>query len=153
MLRAKPSSRIHAAALFSLRSHWLHAPNWQVTFHATPPQLRLYVILSRSALWAGIPSVCVPFIFDSRFWADRLHAIGAAARPLPIESLTASGLAAAIKEVASSPSIKKAAESLKQGLVDHNGAASCANLLRRIMQRPWDRSVMEVVSPFPCSVV
>jgi hypothetical protein len=65
-------------------------------------------------------------------------------RPLPIESLSASGLATAIKEVASNSSIKKAAESLKQGLVDHNGAASCANLLRRIMQRPWDRSVMEV---------
>ena len=100
--------------------------------------------LLRSALWAGIPSVCVPFRFDSRFWAERLFAIGAAARPLPIESLSASGLATAIKEVASNSSIKKAAESLKQGLVDHNGAASCANLLRRIMQRPWDRSVMEV---------
>ena len=57
----------------------------------------------------------------------------AAAAPLPIESLTAPGLAAAIKEVAGSSSIKKAAESLKQGLVDHNGAASCANLLRRIL--------------------
>jgi hypothetical protein len=100
-----------------------------------------------SALWAGIPSVCVPFIFDSRFWADRLFAIGAAVRPLPVESLTSSSLAAAIKEVASSASIKKAAESLKQGLVDHNGAASCANLLRRIMLRPWDRSVMEVAPP------
>ena len=97
-----------------------------------------------SALWAGIPSVTVPFIFDSRFWADRLFAIGAAARPLPIENLTAPGLAAAIKDVASSSSIKKAAESLKQGLVDHNGAGACANLLRRIMQRPWDRTVMEV---------
>jgi hypothetical protein len=86
----------------------------------------------------------VPFIFDSRFWADRLFSIGAAAQPLPIESLTAPALAAAIKEVACSASIKKAAESLKQGLVDHNGAASCANLLRRILHRPWDRSVMEV---------
>jgi UDP:flavonoid glycosyltransferase YjiC (YdhE family) len=97
-----------------------------------------------SALWAGIPSVCVPFIFDSRFWADRLFAIGAAARPLPVENLTALSLAAAIKDVASSSSIKKAAESLKQGLVDHNGAGACANLLRRIVQRPWDRTVMEV---------
>jgi hypothetical protein len=61
--------------------------------------------------------------------------------------LTAPGLAAAIKEVAGSSSIKKAAESLKQGLVDHNGAASCANLLRRILHRPWDRSVMEVQRP------
>jgi hypothetical protein len=150
ILRAEPAPRRHAAALLPLRPHGLHAPNKQV---AAPRTLSRAIVSSRaahgrgSALWAGIPSVTVPFIFDSRFWADRLHAIGAAAAPLPIESLTAPGLAAAIKEVAGSSSIKKAAESLKQGLVDHNGAASCANLLRRILHRPWDRSVMEVQRP------
>lgn len=145
MLCPESSPRQHAAPVLRLCAHWLHAPNRLVS--TAGDVARHSVERFCSALWAGIPSVCVPFIFDSRFWADRLFAIGASVRPLPVESLTSSALAAAIKEVASSASIKKAAESLKQGLVDHNGAASCANLLRRIMQRPWDRSLMEVALP------
>ncbi|NMO02147.1 glycosyltransferase family 1 protein [Gordonia sp. TBRC 11910] len=49
-----------------------------------------------AALHAGIPSVPVPGIMDQPFWAARVHALGAAASPVPRHSISADALAAAI---------------------------------------------------------
>ena len=48
------------------------------------------------ALRAGVPQVLLPLILDQFHHAHRLHLAGIAPRPVPMEKITAAGLAAAI---------------------------------------------------------
>jgi UDP:flavonoid glycosyltransferase YjiC (YdhE family) len=74
-----------------------------------------------SALRAGVPSVVVPFFGDQRFWARRVHALGAAPAPIPRPELTADRLAQAIHAAVCNPAIKQRATRLGKHLKSENG--------------------------------
>jgi sterol 3beta-glucosyltransferase len=74
-----------------------------------------------AALRAGVPSVVVPFFGDQRFWASRVHALGAAPAPIPRPRLTADRLADAIRTVVCSPSMRQRAAWLGKHLEKENG--------------------------------
>jgi len=50
-----------------------------------------------AGLRAGVPAVAVPVLVDQPFWADRLHQLGVAPRPLPMHELTADTLTDALR--------------------------------------------------------
>lgn len=52
-----------------------------------------------AGLRAGVPTVPVPVMVDQPFWAARIHALGVAAKPIPMKNLTAHRLASAIATV------------------------------------------------------
>ncbi|GAA4889065.1 glycosyltransferase [Streptomyces coeruleoprunus] len=62
-----------------------------------------------AAVRAGVPSVPVPFTADQPFWARRLAALGAGTEPVPVTSLTAEGLAEAIRRAVTEPSYRERA--------------------------------------------
>ncbi len=81
-------------------------PNWRVVREAPHALLfaRCAVVVhhggsgtTAQALRAGVPQVVLPLILDQFHQGHRLHLGGLAPRPLPMESVTASHLGAAIK--------------------------------------------------------
>ncbi len=82
-----------------------------------------------AGLRAGIPAVAVPVLADQPFWARRLHALGAAPRPVPLPHLTADALAAALREVTTTPSYTARAHALARRLAAEDGTARVAQWL------------------------
>ena len=75
-----------------------------------------------AGLRAGVPAVPVPVLADQPFWADRLHRLGAAARPIPLSRLTAGALAAALTDVTTNPHRSARAQALAARLRTEDGA-------------------------------
>ncbi len=86
---------------------------------------------TQSALAAGRPSVIVPHAADQKFWADTLHARGAATKPLDRRSLTARALAQRITEVCTSVRLRARAATLGEALAKENGARTAAEHIER----------------------
>lgn len=86
---------------------------------------------TQSALIAGRPSVIVPHAADQKFWADTLHARGAATKPPHRRSLTARALAQRITEVCSSVRLRARAATLGEALAKENGARTAAEHIER----------------------
>jgi UDP:flavonoid glycosyltransferase YjiC (YdhE family) len=82
-----------------------------------------------AGLRAGVPAVAVPVLADQPFWARRLHALGAAPRPVPLPELTADALAAALREVTTTPSYTARARALARRLAVEDGTARVAQWL------------------------
>jgi UDP:flavonoid glycosyltransferase YjiC (YdhE family) len=59
-----------------------------------------------AALRAGVPSVVTPFSADQRFWARRVHRIGAAPRPVPASRVSPADLVVAFDRAQHDPSIR-----------------------------------------------
>jgi UDP:flavonoid glycosyltransferase YjiC (YdhE family) len=82
-----------------------------------------------AALRAGVPSVAVPFFGDQRFWAERLHALGASPAPLPRPQLTADRLANAIRATVCNPAMKQRAACLGERLNKENGVEKAIRVM------------------------
>jgi sterol 3beta-glucosyltransferase len=74
-----------------------------------------------ATLRAGVPSIAVPFFGDQRFWARRLHELGASPLPIPRDALTAERLAEGIRAVLASASFRDRAETLGHSLAAEEG--------------------------------
>jgi UDP:flavonoid glycosyltransferase YjiC (YdhE family) len=77
-----------------------------------------------AGLRAGVPAVPVPVMADQPFWADRLHQLGVAPRPLPFEDLTAEALGAAITACVTEPAHRRRAAELARRIAAEDGAAA-----------------------------
>jgi UDP:flavonoid glycosyltransferase YjiC (YdhE family) len=86
-----------------------------------------------AALRAGVPSVVVSFFADQFFWGNRLHEIGAGARPLSQKSLTAEGLAKAILSVTGPAAIKSRCRELANRISTENGVGAAVQIVRRYL--------------------
>jgi sterol 3beta-glucosyltransferase len=84
---------------------------------------------SAAALRAGVPSVAVPVALDQPFWAQRLHRIGAATRPVPASRLTAQRLAQAVEEALHSDPMKRRAAEIGARIREERGHAAVAEML------------------------
>lgn len=85
-----------------------------------------------AALRAGKPSVIVPFFGDQPFWGWRVHALGAGSRPIPQKKLTVEKLSIAIKDVMSSPHIRRKAEELGENIRNEDGIGNAIAMLEEI---------------------
>jgi UDP:flavonoid glycosyltransferase YjiC (YdhE family) len=75
-----------------------------------------------AGLRAGVPAVPVPVLADQPFWARRLAALGVAPPPLPLSSLTADRLAAALRAVTTDPHYAARAAAIAARLSTEDGA-------------------------------
>ena len=76
-----------------------------------------------AGLRAGVPAVPVPVLADQPFWARRLTALGVAPGPLPLSSLSADRLAAALRAVTTDPHYAARAAAIAARLSTEDGAA------------------------------
>ncbi|WP_329493466.1 glycosyltransferase [Kitasatospora herbaricolor] len=77
-----------------------------------------------AALRAGVPAVPVPVMADQPFWADRLHRLQVAPRPLPFQDLDAENLAAAITACVTDPAPRRRAAELARRIASEDGAGT-----------------------------
>jgi sterol 3beta-glucosyltransferase len=87
-----------------------------------------------AGLRADVPAVVIPSGLDQFAWARRLHELGASAAPLPRKSLTAGGLAAAIRS-ALQREVVSAASALGEQIRSENGAAYAAQIIVETVNR------------------
>jgi UDP:flavonoid glycosyltransferase YjiC (YdhE family) len=83
-----------------------------------------------AGLRAGLPAVTVPFFGDQPAWANRLTQLGVAPPPIPIQNLTAHNLAAAIKQVLSSPTMAAKAIALGETIRAEDGVNCAVSIIQ-----------------------
>ena len=84
-----------------------------------------------AGLRAGRPTIICPFIADQPFWGDRVQSLGVGSQPIPHKKLTAEKLAAAIREVTTSQSIRQNAAALGEKLRLEDGVATAIAMIEQ----------------------
>jgi UDP:flavonoid glycosyltransferase YjiC (YdhE family) len=85
-----------------------------------------------AGLRAGVPAVPVPFLVDQPFWADRLHRLGVAPRPLPLHELTADTLAKALCACLERSTYRHRAMELAARIGAEDGASGVLSLITHL---------------------
>jgi UDP:flavonoid glycosyltransferase YjiC (YdhE family) len=85
-----------------------------------------------AGLRAGVPAVPVPVLVDQPFWADRLHRLGVAPRPLPMAELTAETLADALRSGLDRSSYRDRAAELARRVRADDGPAAVHSVITRL---------------------
>jgi UDP:flavonoid glycosyltransferase YjiC (YdhE family) len=85
-----------------------------------------------AGLRAGVPAVPVPVLVDQPFWADRLHRLGVAPRPLPLAELTADTLADALRSCLDQPAYRDRATEVADRIRTEDGAGAVLSLVTRL---------------------
>ena len=76
-----------------------------------------------AGLRAGRPTAICSFFGDQPFWGRRVHELGVGSTPIPQKKLTAEKLATALREVTTSPPIRRRAEALGERIRREDGVA------------------------------
>jgi sterol 3beta-glucosyltransferase len=82
-----------------------------------------------AGLRAGVPAIPVPVLADQPFWANRLHALGAAPAPIPLSRLTADRLAATLRAALGNPHYAARAQALSARLATDDSTGRILNWL------------------------
>jgi sterol 3beta-glucosyltransferase len=93
-----------------------------------------------AGLRAGVPAVAVPVLLDQPFWADRLHRLGVAPRPLPLHELTTGTLADALRSCLDRPTYRNRATELARRIRADDGPAVVLSLIRQLAGGRGQRS-------------
>jgi UDP:flavonoid glycosyltransferase YjiC (YdhE family) len=76
-----------------------------------------------------VPQVVVPHVGDQRYWADRLHQLGVAPKPIDVRDLDAARLADAILTTAADIRSADAADGLMAQMREEDGVRTAADAL------------------------
>jgi UDP:flavonoid glycosyltransferase YjiC (YdhE family) len=87
-----------------------------------------------AALDTGVPQVIVPHLYDQHFWAERMHQLGVAPRPLPIDSLNGDRLASSIAQVLSEKRFEKRAKEISVAIGREGGTRKAISLIERAVE-------------------
>lgn len=87
---------------------------------------------THAACAAGVPSVVVPHVGDQRYWAERLHRLGVAPRPILVSDLTPEALAEAALATAADADRRHAAAKLGRRLSTEDGLGTAVGLIESI---------------------
>ena len=82
-----------------------------------------------AGLRAGVPAVPVPVLVDQPFWAERLHRLGVAPPPLPMNELSTDTLTDALRACLERPSYRERAAVLARRIGAEDGAGAVLELL------------------------
>ena len=85
-----------------------------------------------AGLRAGVPAVPVPVLVDQPFWADRLHRLGVAPRPLPLHELTADTLSDALRSCLDRSTYRDRATELACRIRAEDGPAGVLSVLTQL---------------------
>jgi sterol 3beta-glucosyltransferase len=83
-----------------------------------------------ASLWAGVPSVMVPFFGDQPFWGRRYHALGIIPEPVPQKRLTVERLADAIKIATSDTGLHSRVGALSERIRAEDGVGRAVDILQ-----------------------
>ena len=119
----KDNERIHV--LEAIPHSWLFSRVAAVVHHGGSGTMH-------EGLRWGKPSIICPMFADQPFFGQRVHDLGAGPAPIPQKKITAGRLAASI-EMALSPAVNVAAQSLGEKMVKEDGAAAIAKMLNFFM--------------------
>ncbi|WFE25215.1 glycosyltransferase [Solwaraspora sp. WMMD791] len=89
-----------------------------------------------AAIRAGRPQVICPFVADQPFWGRRMQQLGVAPAPIDQRRLTASGLAAAIRQAVEDPAMIAAARRLGEQVRAEKGVVVAVDLLEQFAEEP-----------------
>ena len=92
---------------------------------------------AHAASRAGCPSIVVEHVTDQAFWGGVLHRAGIAPPLLHRRTVTAAGLARAIRTVLDSPSMRDAAHQIGVGMRQEDGVMRAVELIE---EQRWKRS-------------
>jgi UDP:flavonoid glycosyltransferase YjiC (YdhE family) len=73
------------------------------------------------ALWAGVPNLAVPFLFDQKFWGERVEKLGVGPKPIPFRKLTVRNLAEAIDRMSGDAQMIQNAQDLGKKIQAESG--------------------------------
>ncbi len=82
---------------------------------------------------AGVPSIITPVFADQFLWGQRVFELGAGAKPIPRQRLTADRLAEAIHTVITDPSIGKQAAALGVKIRAESGIANAVEIINHVL--------------------
>jgi sterol 3beta-glucosyltransferase len=85
-----------------------------------------------AGLWAGVPSVIVPFFGDQPFWGRRIADLGVGSKPIPRKKLTVDRLANAIQEVVTNEDMRQRAAILGKQIQTEDGIASSVEIISQL---------------------
>ncbi|GIM91154.1 glycosyl transferase [Paractinoplanes toevensis] len=85
-----------------------------------------------AGLRAGVPAIPVPVLVDQPFWADRLHHVGVAPRPVPMHELTAETLTDAVRSCLDRTAYRERAAELARQIGAEDGAAAVLSFIERL---------------------
>jgi sterol 3beta-glucosyltransferase len=86
-------------------------------------------------LKAGLPSIPVPYMIDQFAWAERIHSLGAATRPIHRKELTVEKLSKAITEALDNPVIRGNAQELGLKIREEDGLKSAVRAIESLMNK------------------
>ena len=89
-----------------------------------------------SALWSGVPSLAVPFLFDQFFWGKRIAALGIGHEPIPFKKLDSDKLCGAIQTLTNDLIIKQKASILGGKIRAEAGVENAAKIIRELVEKP-----------------
>ena len=89
-----------------------------------------------AGLRAGVPAVPVPVLVDQPFWADRLHRLGVAPRPLPLPELTADTLTDALRSCLDRSTYRDSAAQLARRIRAEDGPGAVLSVIAQLVRRP-----------------
>lgn len=90
---------------------------------------------SAAALASGRPQVVCPFIADQPFWGSQMYAAGVAPAPLPQRQLTATSLAAAIRQAVEDADLITSAAALGGEIRAENGVGKAVDMIEAATRR------------------
>jgi UDP:flavonoid glycosyltransferase YjiC (YdhE family) len=92
-------------------------------------------------LRAGVPSICIPFHGEQRYWADRLHVLGVAPRPLDYRRLSEDNVSSALLDATPGSRISARAQELGRQIRDETGIVSAIAHIYRFLDITSDPNV------------
>lgn len=89
-----------------------------------------------AGLYAGVPTVIVPFAFDQFFWGARIKSLGLGPDPIPQKKLTADQLAQAIQIAVTDSDMRQRARSCGAAIRAENGTGNAVKIIQRYWGHP-----------------
>ncbi|MCK9150610.1 glycosyltransferase [Methanobacterium alcaliphilum] len=86
-------------------------------------------------LKAGVPSIPVPHMIDQFVWAERIHSLGVATKPIPRNDFTPEKLSTAITEALNNPLLKANSKKLGLKIREENGLKSAVIAIESIIYK------------------
>lgn len=86
---------------------------------------------THAAVWAGKPSLIVPFMADQPFWARRIHGLGLGVSPIPPKKITVENLSAALRTLTTDSALRERAAQMGELIRAENGLQTTCEFIEK----------------------
>ena len=89
---------------------------------------------THAGLWAGVPSLGLPFFGDQAFWAQRMFGMGAGPKPILQTQMSQASLNAAFQALSEQPRFAQRAAEIAQRMRSEGGVSESVALTKRFLK-------------------